>query len=456
MCVDTTESFEELVRRHQAAVCGIAYSQLRDRSLSEEVAQEAFLLAWLRRAETPPTAAWVCGIARNLARNAARHPRENAMSSETASQLRDARDQLIDRETQEQALAALAKLPERFRDAVVLYYRGDETMTAVASALGISEEAARQRVHRGREKLRTAMEAVERALRGTRPGVAFTAAAVAAWSARSREAAAATGAAATLHGGASARGIAWLVGVGAVAGSVALVASGAPGPARDAAPASRPEPMQNGSAPASVARGPAFAPASVRLPHSPSLHLASSASSAAPPASAAPSSPTVDLDSTGIPLGRLGLMLGTRLHVPISIDRALATTPVDIHGNGLEPLDALDEVLEQAHATRRHGDVLRLQNVPGRTDARALGGDLVTLQLVNVLYWEALDAIGDKLHLPIVTRLTTEDDALMPPQPPTVTIDVDDVPAGVALQQLLDQTHWSFEITTGIVVTPES
>lgn len=174
--------FEALVRRHQGAVCAVAFSVLRDRARSEEVAQEAFLIAWqkLPGLAAPPTLpAWICGIARNLARNAARRPKETAMESEPIA-AETPLDAVLDRETEDLAARALATLPEADRELVVLYYRGDGSIAEVAATLGITEPAARQRLHRGRERLKSAAAAVEATLRATRPGPAFTAGCVAA------------------------------------------------------------------------------------------------------------------------------------------------------------------------------------------------------------------------------------------------------------------------------------
>jgi RNA polymerase sigma factor (sigma-70 family) len=179
--------FAELVRRHQGAVCAVAYAVLRDRARSEEIAQEAFLIAWqkLPALATPPTLpAWICGIARNLAANAARRRKETAMPADAAITVTPL-DQMLDRETEQLAERALAALPERDRDVVVLYYRGDGSIADVASTLGITELAARKRLQRGRERLRAAATSVETALRATRPGAAFTAACVAALATRS-------------------------------------------------------------------------------------------------------------------------------------------------------------------------------------------------------------------------------------------------------------------------------
>jgi RNA polymerase sigma factor (sigma-70 family) len=180
--MSTARDFETLVRQHQGAVCAVAFSVLRDRARSEEVAQDAFLIAWQKLpalAEPPTLPAWICGIARNLARNAARRTKETAMDAEPIA-TRTPLDAVLDHEADDIAARALAALAEPDREVVVLYYRGDGSVAEVAAALGITEPAARQRLHRGRERLKSAAAAVEASLRATRPGAAFTAGCVAA------------------------------------------------------------------------------------------------------------------------------------------------------------------------------------------------------------------------------------------------------------------------------------
>ncbi len=174
--------FEALVRRHQGAVCAVAFSVLRDRARSEEVAQDAFLIAWQKLptlAELPALPAWICGIARNLARNAARRPKDTAMETDPIA-TETPLDAVLDHEADDIAARALAALAESDREVVVMYYRGDGSVAEVAATLGITEPAARQRLHRGRERLKSAVAAVEASLRATRPGPAFTAGCVAA------------------------------------------------------------------------------------------------------------------------------------------------------------------------------------------------------------------------------------------------------------------------------------
>jgi hypothetical protein len=69
----------------------------------------------------------------------------------------------------------LSKLPEEYRLPLILFYREGQSTRAVAEALGISEDAARQRLTRGREMIREQLAGtVETVLRRTAPTAVFT------------------------------------------------------------------------------------------------------------------------------------------------------------------------------------------------------------------------------------------------------------------------------------------
>ncbi|HEY4242587.1 MAG TPA: sigma-70 family RNA polymerase sigma factor [Kofleriaceae bacterium] len=167
------QAFGTLVERYQGAVCAVTYSRTGDRALSEDVAQDTFLAAWgqLHQVrEVGRLRAWLCGIARNLARKARRrasklgplpdgrvlvfegaNPFDAAAAAESARVVRD----------------ALARVPATYRDALVLYYREHRSVREVAAALGITEAAALQRLARGRQYLADGVtDLVERSLGG--------------------------------------------------------------------------------------------------------------------------------------------------------------------------------------------------------------------------------------------------------------------------------------------------
>jgi RNA polymerase sigma factor (sigma-70 family) len=445
---DDREHFERLVRLHQASVCAVAYATVRDRARSEEIAQDAFLVAWQHRDRVPSvTAGWICGIARNLARNAARRRTEVSMSNEPATDARDARAELIERENEAAAIAALARLPEPYREAVVLYYRGDESLAAVATALGVSEATARQRVHRGRAKLRDALAPVVGALRATRPGAAFTATCVAAWLVMPADASSPTNGLDALPAPAAAGPI-WLmpalaaciastiaIGVAVVASSTTTSQGSSP-----TASASLPGPHDVLRARFPQARTPALVPAGF----TPALA-----------GTAITSTHTIDLDFEQIPFHDLAMLLMLEIDTPFVILPDVEPARVDIHGHDLPVFDALDDATRQAGIERTEVAAIRLVTFGGRTDAAILGGDVISIELHDVPLHGALTVIEQKLHMPI-GRLALPD----PPEggtheegdpSPHVTLDVHDVPAGVALEQVLAQTGLGYEITTGFV-----
>src|SRR5512146_1156651 len=71
-------AFATIIERYQRAVYAVAFSRTRDRALSDDLAQDTFVIAWRRFAELRDVErlpAWLCGIARNLARDARKRGR---------------------------------------------------------------------------------------------------------------------------------------------------------------------------------------------------------------------------------------------------------------------------------------------------------------------------------------------------------------------------------------------
>lgn len=167
------EAFGALIERYQGVVSAVSYSRTGDRALSEDVAQDTFIAAWRqldRLREPGRLRAWLCGIARNLARKA-RHrsqreaPLEGAIAFEGANPF----DEAAEAESERVVRDALGRVPETYRDVLVLYYREQRSVREVAAALGLSEAAALQRLARGRQYLADGVtDLVERSLRASR------------------------------------------------------------------------------------------------------------------------------------------------------------------------------------------------------------------------------------------------------------------------------------------------
>jgi RNA polymerase sigma factor (sigma-70 family) len=182
-------AFEALVRRYQSLVCAVAYNACGDLALSEDVAQEAFWAAWRERAslaEPGCLRGWLCGIARNLGHNARRRQLRTAggaaldAATHVPARERGPAEEAVSREEEALVWQALAQMPESYREPLVLFYREEQSIHAVAAALELSEDAVKQRLSRGRGMLQERVaQLVEGALRRSRPGRPFTVAVVA-------------------------------------------------------------------------------------------------------------------------------------------------------------------------------------------------------------------------------------------------------------------------------------
>jgi len=177
-------AFSALVTRHQGAACGVAYSVCGDFPASEDVAQEAFVSAWKQLGslrETGRFRAWVCGIARQIAlsqvrRRNRRGDRPTAVTPpESAADSASPREEAILAEESVLLWQILDRLPETYREPLVLFYREQQSVSAVATALELSEDAVKQRLSRGRALLREELaNRIEGVLGRTSPGAAFT------------------------------------------------------------------------------------------------------------------------------------------------------------------------------------------------------------------------------------------------------------------------------------------
>jgi zinc protease len=205
VCQDDQDAFEALVRRHQAAICAVAYNICGNFSLSEDLSQEAFWIAWRDRQSLKDPLklrGWLGGIVRNLARNSMRQASRVTASlddcSEEPGTIVQPGDQVVSREEEVLVWQALEQIPESYREPLILFYREDQSVQDVATTLDLSPDAVKQRLSRGRSLLREQLlQIIEGALRRSKPGAGFTTgvmAGVASITAGSKAAVAGTGA----------------------------------------------------------------------------------------------------------------------------------------------------------------------------------------------------------------------------------------------------------------------
>ena len=157
------DAFETLVERYEAAVCAVTWAWTRNRVDSEELAQEAFARAWQRLGqlrEPEKVGAWLCGIARNVARRHRSSPATIDVVDRLPASGTDPESATVAREQHAVVRDALSRLPPRYREPLVLYYRQGCSSREVAEVLGVSPNVIDQRLSRGRRMLRADVERV--------------------------------------------------------------------------------------------------------------------------------------------------------------------------------------------------------------------------------------------------------------------------------------------------------
>ncbi len=186
------EAFGRIVERYQRLLCSLGYSATGSLSESEDLAQEAFVDAWRQLCtlrEPEKLRPWLCGILRykvgRLRRSDVREPVRHAEALEQAEELpsadEPAADLAMDKEEQAILWSALERVPELYREPLVLYYREHRSVEHVAVALDLTEDAVKQRLARGRKILQErVLSFVEGALSRSTPGRVFTLGVVAA------------------------------------------------------------------------------------------------------------------------------------------------------------------------------------------------------------------------------------------------------------------------------------
>ncbi len=178
VAADDHEAFEELVERYQDRLIGFFYHLLGDRSLSEDLAQDAFLRVYRARERYQAKArfsTWLFRIAHNLARNQlrgmARRRREVSLAPPTNdSQAMPQQQFLADRsalmptrifaskEVQARVQAALNGLGERQKMAVLLHKFEGMSYEDIGRVMGLNAVAVKSLLARARGKLKDALE----------------------------------------------------------------------------------------------------------------------------------------------------------------------------------------------------------------------------------------------------------------------------------------------------------
>lgn len=163
-------AFSLLVKRYQSMTKRIAIGMVANEDIAQELAQEALLQAYLslnHLRDAKRFKNWLYSIVLNLCRNYLRDRTRNFLSLEAIAESQnfdilsstkvvpDPQQLAEEHELHELILEAVNTLSPKNRMATLLFYQEQLTMQEVAASLGISIVAAKGRLHKARNQLRS-------------------------------------------------------------------------------------------------------------------------------------------------------------------------------------------------------------------------------------------------------------------------------------------------------------
>lgn len=154
------EAFAKLLPRYRDKVFRLTFSMLHNRAMAEDTTQDIFLRVWRALpgyAAQASLSTWIYAISKNACLSELRKRRpvvsldgdENEYDTEIAALgTTDADDSATVSVSQ-----LLDQLPERYRQAVILFYMEDKSYEQTAASLGLPLGTVKALLHRARKRL---------------------------------------------------------------------------------------------------------------------------------------------------------------------------------------------------------------------------------------------------------------------------------------------------------------
>lgn len=154
------EAFGLILPHFRDRVFRLAFSMLRDRTLAEDTTQDIFLRIWRALpgfAGQSQLSTWIYAISKNACLSELRKRRPlvslDGDEEEQSAEVRALATQDADDSATVSVGQLLDQLPERYRQAVVLFYMEDKSYEQTAASLGLPLGTVKALLHRARKRL---------------------------------------------------------------------------------------------------------------------------------------------------------------------------------------------------------------------------------------------------------------------------------------------------------------
>lgn len=154
---ENVADFERLYQEHYSFIFKYLMKLCGDRSLAEELTQEAFYRAYMnlsRLREEAKASAWLCQIAKNCYYAwYNEHKKLSDIDDAEAVGTPDIAESFVDKELSSAAFRALHALDEPYKEVFMLSVFGNLPLRKISEIFGKSESWARVTFYRARQKL---------------------------------------------------------------------------------------------------------------------------------------------------------------------------------------------------------------------------------------------------------------------------------------------------------------
>jgi RNA polymerase sigma-70 factor, ECF subfamily len=154
------EAFALLVPRYRDKVFRLTFSMLRNHALAEDTTQDIFLRVWRALpgfAGQSQLSTWIYAISKNACLSELRKRRPQVSLDVNDDEYHPEVASLAAPEADDSATVSvtqvLDQLPERYRQAVVLFYMEDKSYEQTAASLGLPLGTVKALLHRARKRL---------------------------------------------------------------------------------------------------------------------------------------------------------------------------------------------------------------------------------------------------------------------------------------------------------------
>lgn len=160
------DRFEGIVERWERPLVNLAWRYVRNESIAEEMAQEAFVRCFRKLRQWRGDAAfstWLFALAINVYRSMLRKrrpPIDDDAALEALTGADSIEQELVEAERDAIVRRTVTYLPEIYRDVILIYHFEEQDLRTTSRRLGLPEGTVKARLHRGRKMLKERMERI--------------------------------------------------------------------------------------------------------------------------------------------------------------------------------------------------------------------------------------------------------------------------------------------------------